>query len=126
MKLTSKPLAVLIVVILFGGIMLSNSLGWWQTEGGAQGGGYGEGNGAGPAGEQPGEGGGNYASGSVRGRTTFAEVLSWGVAPEAVEAVLGMPMPADQGMVIKDFCTAQGLEFGEVKAALQEAVDAVK
>ena len=31
MKLTSKPLAVIIIVILFGGILLTSNLGWFQT-----------------------------------------------------------------------------------------------
>jgi hypothetical protein len=32
MTLTSKPLAALVVVILFGGIFFSSAMGWWQTE----------------------------------------------------------------------------------------------
>ena len=31
MKLTSKPLAAIIIVILFGGILLTSNLGWFQT-----------------------------------------------------------------------------------------------
>ena len=32
MTLTSKPLAALVVFILFGGIFFSSLMGWWQTE----------------------------------------------------------------------------------------------
>jgi hypothetical protein len=32
MKLTSKPLAIIIVVILFGSIGITTALGWWSTE----------------------------------------------------------------------------------------------
>jgi hypothetical protein len=32
MTLTSKPLAVLIAALLFGGIYFSSAMGWWQTE----------------------------------------------------------------------------------------------
>lgn len=32
MTLTSKPLAALVVVILFGGVFFSSAMGWWQTE----------------------------------------------------------------------------------------------
>jgi hypothetical protein len=32
MTLTSKPLAGLIVILLFGGIFFSTAMGWWQTE----------------------------------------------------------------------------------------------
>jgi hypothetical protein len=32
MTLTSKPLASIILVVLFGGILFSSAMGWWQTE----------------------------------------------------------------------------------------------
>ena len=32
MKLTSKPLAIIVVVIMFGGIFFSKVQGWWETE----------------------------------------------------------------------------------------------
>ena len=32
MTLTSKPLAIIVLVILFGGILFSSGMGWWQTE----------------------------------------------------------------------------------------------
>jgi hypothetical protein len=32
MTLTSRPLAILVVTIFFGGILLSSEMGWWQTE----------------------------------------------------------------------------------------------
>jgi len=36
MKLTSNPLAVIILVILFGSIGITSALGWWATECGQQ------------------------------------------------------------------------------------------
>lgn len=62
--------------------------------------------------------------GSVRGNTTFQELLDWGVPLERIEAVLGQPMPAP-ATVIKDFVTAQGKEFAAIREALQVEVDAV-
>jgi hypothetical protein len=62
--------------------------------------------------------------GTVRGKTTFQELLDWGVPQERIEAVLGGPMPAP-GVVIKDYVTAQGKEFATVRDALQAEVDAV-
>ncbi len=62
--------------------------------------------------------------GTVRGKTTFQELLDWGVPQERIEAVLGGPMPAP-GVVIKDYVTAQGKEFAAVRDALQAEVDAV-
>ena len=32
MTLTSKPLTAIILVFLFGGILFSSAMGWWQTE----------------------------------------------------------------------------------------------
>jgi len=62
--------------------------------------------------------------GTVRGKTTFQELLDWGVPQERIEAVLGGPIPAP-GVVIKDYVTAQGKEFSAVRDALQAEVDAV-
>jgi hypothetical protein len=62
--------------------------------------------------------------GTVRGKTSFQELLDWGVPQERIEAVLGGPMPAP-GVVIKDYVTAQGKEYSTVRDALQAEVDAV-
>ena len=62
--------------------------------------------------------------GTVRGKTTFQELLDWGVPRERIEAVLGGAMPAPS-VVIKDYITAQGQEFTAVREALQAEVDAV-
>jgi hypothetical protein len=62
----------------------------------------------------------------VKGSTTFADALSWGVSKESIEAVLGVPMPAAPGVKVKDYCAEKGLAFETVKAALQVEVDKVK
>jgi len=59
---------------------------------------------------------------TVKGKTTFADVLSWGVTQEVIEVVLGKPMP-NQLTVIRDYCEAEGLEFSTIKTALQAEVD---
>jgi len=60
----------------------------------------------------------------IKGKTTFAEVISWGVSQEAIEAALGMPMP-NPLTVIRDFCDQEGLGFGAVKEALQVEIEKV-
>ena len=60
----------------------------------------------------------------VKGKTTFAEVLSWGVTQEQIEAVLGLPIPSENLTVIKDFVLENGLDFETVKTELQALVDA--
>ena len=37
MRLNSKVVALIVLVIMFGGILLTTDLGWWQTEGGGRG-----------------------------------------------------------------------------------------
>ncbi|MBI5950145.1 MAG: hypothetical protein HY865_00680 [Chloroflexi bacterium] len=61
----------------------------------------------------------------VKGKTTFQEILDWGVSQEVIEQVIGKPMPNPLTKV-KDFCTEQGLNFETIKPALQAEVDKVK
>jgi hypothetical protein len=62
---------------------------------------------------------------TIKGSTTFQNLLDWGVAKQDIEKVLGAPMGAS-GMTIKDFCTAKGVEFSTVKTPLQALADAKK
>jgi hypothetical protein len=64
-------------------------------------------------------------AGSITGKTTFQELLNWGVTPEAIAGVLGETMP-DASMIIKDYATGKGLEFSTLKTSLQISVDKVK
>mgnify|MGYP000896888138 CR=1 FL=1 len=132
MTLTSKTLAILIVVLLFGGIFFSDTLGWWQTKNSRLSGRSGGNQNAQPLNTprlqeqpgqsaQPGQSGehAGSADGVIRGRTTFGELLQWGLTQAQIETVLGVPMPSDSGILIRDFCTEKGLSFGNVKAGLQ-------
>lgn len=62
---------------------------------------------------------------TVTSKTTFQEVLTWGVPQASIEKVLGGPMPA-ASTVIKDYLAAKGLEFSTIKTALQVEVDKTK
>jgi hypothetical protein len=62
----------------------------------------------------------------VKGATTFADVLGWGVSQATIEKVLGMSMPAAQVTKIKDYCTEKGLNFETIRPALQAEVDKIK
>ncbi len=61
----------------------------------------------------------------VKGKTTFQEILDWGVSQEVIEQVMGKPMPNPLTKV-KDFCAEQGLDFESIKPALQAEVDKTK
>ncbi len=58
---------------------------------------------------------------TVTGKTTFGELLGWGVTQQKIEEILGGPMPAPQ-TVIKDHLAAQGLEFSTLKGLLQAEI----
>ena len=61
----------------------------------------------------------------VKGKTTFGELITWGVPQETIEGLIGMSMP-DPAMSVKDFASANGLDFETLKPALQAEVDKVK
>lgn len=58
----------------------------------------------------------------VKGKTSFQEILDWGVSQEVIEQIMGMPIPNPLTKV-KDYCTENGLNFETIKAALQIEVD---
>ena len=58
---------------------------------------------------------------TIKGKTTFREVMDWGVSQEDIEIVLGVGMP-NPLTIIKDFCLEQGLEFTTIKTNLQALV----
>jgi hypothetical protein len=60
----------------------------------------------------------------IRGTTTFQDLLDWGVSQPVIEEIIGGPLP-DSQTPIKDYATAQGLEFGTIKATLQAEVDKI-
>jgi hypothetical protein len=62
---------------------------------------------------------------TITGKTTFQEVLDWGVSGEVIQKVLGdnLPLPS---AIIKDYVTGKGLEFTTIKTQLQAEVDKTK
>ena len=61
----------------------------------------------------------------IKGKTTFQELLDWGVSQQVIEQIIGEPMPSPL-VKIKDYCTEKGLSFETIKTALQVEVDKVK
>jgi len=57
------------------------------------------------------------AVGSIVGKTTFADLKSWGYDMAKVEEILGGIGPSAQA--IRDYCSAKGLAFSEIKAKLE-------
>ncbi len=50
------------------------------------------------------------AAKTMTGKTTFQELLDWGVPEEAIQQIIGGELPA-LSTVIKDYVTGKGLEF---------------
>lgn len=59
-------------------------------------------------------------AGEVKGKTTFGELLSWGVTKETIEEIMGLPI-GKAGVTVRDYCIENNIEFSTVKDALQEA-----
>jgi hypothetical protein len=62
---------------------------------------------------------------TVKGKTTFGELISWGVPQGIIEGLIGTAM-SDPAITVKDFASANGLTFETLKPALQAEVDKVK
>jgi hypothetical protein len=62
---------------------------------------------------------------AVKGKTIFGDLIAWKVPQAVIEQILGAPMP-DPAMKVKDYCTANGLDFEVIRPALQAEVDKVK
>jgi len=56
---------------------------------------------------------------SINGKTTFENLLEWGISWESIVEILGEDIPR-KDISIKDFCTQNGLNFMSIKEALQK------
>jgi hypothetical protein len=59
---------------------------------------------------------------TIKGKTTFGELLSWGVPQAVIEQIIGGPLP-DPAMTLKDYVSAHGLDMETIKTALQAEVN---
>ncbi len=58
----------------------------------------------------------------VAGKTTFADLLDWGVSAEKIETIIGGGIP-NRLILVYDYCAENGLPFGQIKTELQIEVD---
>ena len=78
MTITSKPLAIIVLVVLFGGIAFSSVMGWWITESTKQ-----------PVTFTEGEFAGQANPADIRGSYTFGDIAkSFDVTPEVLAQAL--------------------------------------
>jgi hypothetical protein len=62
---------------------------------------------------------------TVKGKTTIGELITWGVPQGTIEKLIGASLP-DPVMTLKDYASANGLNFETLKPALQAEVDKVR
>jgi len=60
----------------------------------------------------------------VAGKTTFADLLDWGIPSEKIESIIGNEIP-NRLTLVYDYCVENGLSFGNIKSELQVEVDAL-
>lgn len=58
----------------------------------------------------------------IKGKTTFKEVLDWGLSKEFIEKTINGKI-SNPAMSIKDYCTQNNISFSTVKSTLQETID---
>jgi len=62
---------------------------------------------------------------TVKGKTSFGELITWGVPQSVIEELIGAPIPG-VAMTLKDYAAANGVNFETLKPALQAEVDKIK
>jgi hypothetical protein len=62
---------------------------------------------------------------TITGKTTFQELIDWGLDMVVIESIIGNPFPGGE-IIIKDYVTGLGMEFSPVKTALQIELDKAK
>ena len=62
---------------------------------------------------------------TVKGKTTFGELIQWGVPAASIEKLIGTSVP-DPTITLKDYASANGLNLETLRPALQAEVDQVK
>ena len=61
----------------------------------------------------------------IKGKTTFADLLSWGLKEQAILEVLQLDELPGRAVTVRQYCLDNGIEFETIKTALQELVNAL-
>jgi hypothetical protein len=59
---------------------------------------------------------------TITGKTTFQDLLDWGLTREVIEQTCGFPLPPTSNTLVKDAVNANGGSFPTVKTALQALI----
>lgn len=58
----------------------------------------------------------------VKGKTTVAEIISWGISLEKIEEILTVQVD-NENMLVRDICTNNGLSFNDVKTNINALLE---
>ena len=61
----------------------------------------------------------------IKGGATFQQALDAGLTREKIEEIIGGTMPA-ANMTVRDYCSANGLSFSEIKALMNDALGQIE
>ena len=123
MKFKRLIIAIFTLAIIFGGVALSKSLGWWKTSGSrkiVQSSGNGAG---GPESGHEDSGDGieeDHATNEITGSTTVGMALEMGIPEDVLAEYVGDTSNKDA--IVKDLITANGLSFGKTKTILNSYI----
>jgi hypothetical protein len=59
---------------------------------------------------------------TIKGKTTFRDLLEWGPTEAEIEEIIGMPL-GKPTHALRDFFIEQGVEFSAFKDELQDLID---
>lgn len=104
MKIKQTTLGLIIIIVFFGTVLTSSAMGLWNTK------------------YVKFESNTFESTNTVKGKTTFDEVLSLGVKKQDLEDILKLDIP-NTSIAIRDFCTQNGIEFSTVKSDIQKLID---
>lgn len=60
----------------------------------------------------------------MTGKTSFGNLLDWGVPEVEIETLIGQSLPL-RSMLLKDWAASKGLSFTEYRAKFQALIDAL-
>jgi hypothetical protein len=64
-------------------------------------------------------------AGTIIGKTTFQDLLDWGLKQEGIEAVINEKLPA-KTLAVRDYASQKGIEFTTLKSQLQALLEALQ
>lgn len=117
MKKTRLIIAISLIIVIFGGVLASDALGFWQTSG-SRNLWKNESSGAGKPHEE--ETAGEDHGLEVSGSTTVATALEMGIPENILLEYLGDISNPDA--LVKDLISANGYSFGKVKGILNSYI----